>query len=401
MRTFLILAVASLAACSKSAPPPAATPPPQAMPPGHPQVAAPAAPLPKELQEKAAALAALAKREPRAFAPQAALGALYYDANRYPEAVDAYREALDRAKETLALFDEVQKAWGKPPQAQAGCADASAGKVEANDQQARALRDKGDLAGALSCARQAIGPLLVAMSQRANALFLVGNVDSALAEYDKVLQRDPDLPDALFYTGALLVNRRGAGAGEFARAQKHWKRFLEVVPKNHPHRAEVETTLPQLEKAIANAAAQPQEPAGGEMPPGHPAVGAGDAPSGHPAIEGAEKPADVDQALEKAEEALAKGDGPEAAKLYMGAMSARPDDGRVQAGLAASQFLKGSAMAERVFGVAASNDPKAVDELAERIKKKGNTGLARTLLQRLLVANPGYAEKAKVKERAK
>ena len=123
------------------------------------------------------------------------------------------------------------------------------------------------------------------------------------------------------------------------------------------------------------------------------------AEGGHPVAPDA--PADVEQALEQAESALAQGDGAAAARLYMSAMNSRPDDGRVQAGLAASQFLKGSAMAERVFNVAATHDPKAVDDLATRLQKRGNPGLARTLLQQLAAAAPDYAEKAKVKERAK
>ena len=389
--TALLLAL-GLAACTKPATPataaekaaPAPAAAPKAMPPGHPALAAGS--MPPELAQKAKPLQEKMNAEPRSFEAAAALGDLYYDNARYPEAVDTYRLAGERAKDVLDLFDELV---AQRPAAKVACALASK-EVGALDQKARELRDRKDAAGALSCARAAIAPVLAATSRRATALFLVGNVDTALAEYDKVLTRDPDAPDALFFTGALLVNRRGAGAPELARAAKTWKHYLEVAPKDHPRRPEVDKTLPQVEAALAKAPAEPaQPPAGhppaGGMPPGmamgegHPSVGGmppgmamdegqpsvGGMPQGmgegHP---GGEAPVDVDKALAQAEAALAQGDGAAAARLYMGAMNARPDDGRVQAGLAASQFLKGSAMAERVFNVAAARDPKAVDELA-------------------------------------
>jgi tetratricopeptide (TPR) repeat protein len=430
----LILAAA---ACSKSttpaAPPPPAPPAAEPaghaaaqMPGGHPSVAATR--LPDEAAAKLAALQERVAKEPRAFEPAVLVADLYYDNARYPDAVDAYRAALERSAETLALYDELVAKKPAPATDLAGC-EAGAGRVEANDKAARALRDKGDAPHAFACARQAVAPLFTAMSRRASALFLVGNIDSALGEYEKLLQRDPDMADPLFFTGALLINRRGANAADFARAQKSWEHFLRVAPKDHPRRGEVEKTLPQIAKALENASgalAGPVADQPDELPAGHPAIG-GDAkpgrmgavgpvgamggmgapgsgmamPEGHPAVEGAPAPADVDKALDQAEEALAKGDGAAAARLYMGAMSARPDDGRVQAGLAASQFLKGSAMAERVFNVAATHDPKAVDELAGRLKAKGNPGLSRTLLQQLATANPEYSEKAKVRDRAK
>jgi tetratricopeptide (TPR) repeat protein len=361
-------------------------------------------PLPPEVQAKLSAAQDRMAQQPRSFDAARAVADVLFDAGRLVEAVAAYQQAADRARDTLALLDELAaKKPDRPGDPSAlSCAPASAERVEVNDLRARQLREAGDAAGAWTCARQAAAPVLEALVRRANALFLVGNVDPALAEFEKVLLRDPDLPEALFYTGGLLLNRRAATAADLARAQKAWTRFLEVAPKDHPRRAEVEKTLPELAEALARPAADPH--AGHD----HGSAGTGDAPmpAGHPAVPGSPHPgaaevADADQAMEEAEGALAQGDGPTAARLYMGIMNVRPDDPRMQAGLAASQFLKGSAMAERVFSVAATNDPKAVDELAARLGKRGNPGLARTLLQRLAAANPDYARKADLKARMK
>jgi len=142
-----------------------------------------------------------------------------------------------------------------------------------------------------------------------------------------------------------------------------------------------------------------------DLPPGHPSMG--DGPNAMPsmppsmpagamgaAMPGAHASASLEQSMDAGEEALARGDGAAAVRAYMGAMSSGSDDPRLQAGLAASQFLKGSAIAQRVFEVAAARDPKAIDELAGRLQAKGNPGLARTLRQQLAVAAPDYASKA-------
>ncbi len=420
MRRLLVAAVVALAvatACNKSSTP---APPSQAakpgMPAGHPAVPArPAAPppLPKELADKLAPLQERMKAEPRSFAAAAAVGDLLFDSARYLDAVDTYRQALERAAETLALLEEVSvKAPARLPAAKdAGCEASGAAAVQENDAKARASRDKGDLGAAVVCVRQAAAPVLAAASRRAQALFLLGNVDQALAEYGKILRRDPDHAESLFFVGALQLNRRGAGQAGMQAAASAWKRFLEVAPKDHPRRAEVDKTLPAVESALANAA-KAGPPSAGELPAGHPPMGgapAGKAPesmgmmgggmgTGH---DGIAPPADLEKALDEAESMLAKGDGAAAAKAYMGAMNSAPDNPRVQAGLAASQFLKGTAMAQKVFEVAVARDPKAVDDLAGRLAQKGNPGLARTLRQQLAVTAPDYAAKTDLKSRAK
>ncbi|HEY3446340.1 MAG TPA: hypothetical protein VGK67_08235 [Myxococcales bacterium] len=429
MRRLLIAAALALAAsaCSKnsSAPAPSSAAGDKAgMPAGHPAVPAkPAAPpIPKDLAEKLGPLQERMKAEPRSFAAAAAVGDLLFDNSRYVDAVDLYRQALERGAETLTLLDEVSvKAPAKLPQAKdAGCESGTAAAVPDNDSKARARRDKGDFGAAVVCARAAAAPILGTASRRAQALFLVGNVDQAVGEYEKVLKRDPDAAEALFFLGALQLNRRGAGPAGLQAAAGAWKHFLEVAPKDHPRRAEVEKTLPSVENALANAAKA--GPPAADLPPGHPPMeGAaeGEAPkgpgmgmgamggmagmgaAGHEGHEGIEPPVDLEKALGEAESALAKGDGATAAKAYMGAMNSAPDDPRVQAGLAASQFLKGTAMAQKVFEVAVARDPKAVDDLAGRLSQKGNAGLARTLRQQLLVAAPDYAAKTDLKSRAK
>ncbi len=399
-RSLLALVLAPLlAGCPKASEPPPAparAPSPPAMPGPR--------PLAPEVEAKLQTAKERMAQQPRSFDAARAVADVLFEAGRLVEAVGAYQQAAERARDTLALLDELAAKKPERPGDPAAlvCAPASAERVEVNDMRARQLREAGDVASAWTCARQAAAPVLEALVRRANALFLVGNVDPALAEFEKVLLRDPDHAEALFYTGGLLLNRRAATAADLARAQKVWTRFLEVAPKDHPRRAEVEKTLPELAEALARPAADLH--AGHDH--GSAGPGEGAMPSGHPPIAGVAHPgaadvADADQAMEEAEGALAQGDGPAAARLYMGIMNVRPDDPRMQAGLAASQFLKGSAMAERVFSVAATNDPKAVDELAARLARRGNPGLARTLLQRLAAANPEYAQQAGLKARMK
>lgn len=413
---FACLLALAAAACNKTSGP-AAAPAPGAKPampllPGHPAAPAKPAPppLPKELADKLALLQEKMKAEPRSFAAAVAVGDLYLDGSRLVDAVDAYRQALERGAETLSLLDALS-AQARPASGPAaaeearerGCAVAGPADVEAADAKARQLRDRADGDGALACARAAARPILDTAARRAQALFLVGNVDQAVAEYEKVLRRDPGHAESLFFLGALQLNRRGAGQSGLQAAAQAWKRFLEVAPKDHPRRAEVEKTLPSVETALANVAKA--QPGAGALPSGHPPMdGAGEMPKGMGAMgghAGAEAPADLDKALDEAETALAKGDAAAAVKVYLGAMNAAPDDARVQAGLAATQFLKGSAMAQKIFDVAVARDPKAVDDLAGRLAQKGNPGLARTLRQQLVEAAPDYAARTDLKARAK
>lgn len=420
MRRLLFACLLALvaAACNKTSGPPA-TPAPGAKParplgpPAAPARPAPP-PLPKELADKLAPLQEKMKAEPRSFAAAVAVGDLYYDGSRLVDAVDAYRQALERGSETLSLLDELS-ARARPPAAgpanpavadeesKRGCKVAGSADVEAADAKARQLRDEADADGALACARAAARPILDTAARRAQALFLVGNVDQAVAEYEKVLKRDPGHAESLFFLGALQLNRRSAGRSGLQAAAEAWRRFLVVAPKDHPRRAEVEKTLPSVETALANAdKAQPGAAAPASGPP--PKDGAGERPEGMGAMgghAGAEAPADLDKALDEAETALAKGDAAAAVKAYLGAMNAAPDDARVQAGLAATQFLKGTAMAQKIFDVAVARDPKAVDDLAGRLTQKGNPGLARTLRQQLVEAAPDYAARTDLKARAK
>ena len=74
-------------------------------------------------------------------------------------------------------------------------------------------------------------------------------------------------------------------------------------------------------------------------------------------------------------------------------MPLRPD-GRVKAGLAWTLVGLGKPTADRVWGVAVSSDPSAVDQLGETLKAKGDTRGAKALWAKLAADAPDYAARA-------
>ena len=103
--------------------------------------------------------------------------------------------------------------------------------------------------------------------------------------------------------------------------------------------------------------------------------------------------AQLTQTVEKGEELLARGRYDEALQAYRQVMPLRPD-GRVKAGLAWTLVGLAKPTADRVWGVAVSSDPAAVDALGEALKAKGDTKGARALWAKLAASAPDYAARA-------
>jgi tetratricopeptide (TPR) repeat protein len=103
--------------------------------------------------------------------------------------------------------------------------------------------------------------------------------------------------------------------------------------------------------------------------------------------------AQLDQTVAQGEELLSKGRYDEALTAYRQVMPLRPD-GRVKAGLAWTLVGLGKPTADRVWGVAVSSDPAAVDKLGETLKAKGDTKGAKALWTKLAASAPDYAASA-------
>ncbi|MBI5494462.1 MAG: tetratricopeptide repeat protein [Deltaproteobacteria bacterium] len=118
-----------------------------------------------------------------------ALGKLYYDNERYPEAATHFRQALDQ----------------RP-------SDAEAAKM--------------------------LGV----------CLFMLGNPDEAAKMQEAALASVPNDVDALFFVGAIVLNARPQDKDALKRAREAWEKFLELAP-THPRAAEIRSELEQVRKA--------------------------------------------------------------------------------------------------------------------------------------------------------
>lgn len=447
-----LLSSLALAGCEKSAPPPIAPPvqsptsqgelppnhppldgmpadhpPVDGMPADHPPVGEGGVMSSAELLEQVEAMKSKLEGQPRSFEISASLGNLYYDNGRFGDASVYYGEALQKASDLFALREELKKNPVAPAALEAtGCAELK--EVEPLTAKAREHLKAGRRAEAQACADLAAVPLVPVLARRANGYFLIGRIDDALAEHARALEIDPDALDSLYFTGALLFDTYGDDLAQLERARTAWQRFARLAPKEHPRAELVRQMLPELEQAISlggasklpHLAAGPSAgalPPGSALPPNHPPFAG--MPADHREMEGPgpispemiqaientprgpELEAALDESVRLGEEALARNDGDEASNHYRSVIAFRPSDGRVQAGMAAAQILKKSGMAKRVFLVAVSTDPSAVDALAERMKENGNLELAKTLWTRLAELNPRYAAQANLEAKIK
>ena len=175
------LACALALACGSSAPPPAPSSPPDLN-------------DPKSLLAAVDQLQGALKAKPKTFEVLTALGNLYSENGRYLEAIDAYREALEKATP-----------------------------------------------------REAPSAVLAVRARRANAYYLIGHADTALAEHRKVLAESKDYPESLFFVGAILLEKSGGEDQALAEGRKYWQRLLEVAP-DHPRAAIARESLPKLKE---------------------------------------------------------------------------------------------------------------------------------------------------------
>jgi tetratricopeptide (TPR) repeat protein len=89
--------------------------------------------------------------------------------------------------------------------------------------------------------------------QAAKIMFDANEYDSAIAAYKKILDRNPDDPDALVYSGMTLFNQAylNNDKAKFQEAANFLQRFIEKAPDTHPLKADAKGVLDNI-KASQN-----------------------------------------------------------------------------------------------------------------------------------------------------
>ena len=381
------------------------------------------------------------KDKPKTFEVLSALGNLYYDNGRYLEAVDAYRQAEELAAPVEAEDDALRAKKVKPAaDLPSECRRSGA---EYGLTQIAEVAKKLDPPHQLRCLDAALEMDLAVRARRGNSFYLIGNPDSALAEHRKVLERDPDYAESLFFVGAILLEQSQGDKEKLAEGKKYWQKLLKVAP-NSPRAPLVKETLPKADEVF-----KPQ--ARGQMPPGHPQVaqGQGQLPPGHPPIGGgpigggpigggqpgspmqhsderapANEPTPeemknmqeaiantqmtpelqkgLDELLAEGEKDLDEGKYQDARDAIVRVMPMRPNDARTAAAMGgAMRGLGRTEMAERTLGRALQMDPKqprALYEMGKLQASQGDKAGALQTFRSLQAADAKFARAHKVDE---
>jgi tetratricopeptide (TPR) repeat protein len=260
-----------MAHANPSAPGPGEFDPDQPLPPGHPAVlSAPAgndggvmepAMSAKEILDRLDKMKEQLKGRPKTAEIEFALGNLYYENSRWPEAIDSYRQLLERAEAPLdrylKLRERARQAVAKPGPCDVPEQPSFDVLIAAADR----LAQENQASKALACYEAALDPLTVALTRQGNAWYLIGNEDKAIADHERALQITPDSSDNLFFLGAILFEGGDGDLPRLKRAKDYWQRFLRSHPD--PDREKlVSKDILRLQMAIDNHGHVPAE-----MPP--------------------------------------------------------------------------------------------------------------------------------------
>ncbi len=398
-----------------------------AMPEGHPS----SGPVdPHELLRQLDAKQDDIRKRPKNFDIAFALGNLYYENARYPEAADFFAQAVVKAQAAFRIAAESKpKVKGAVPTAsEAGCAGNPASSVEQRVERAEQFQKDGKNADALACALAAQAPADEALARRGTAFLLMGQVDDAMGQYEQALSHDPDQVEALYRLAAVLFDVYGNDVSKLKRTQELWGRFLKLAP-NDRRAFSVRGRLKQVDEAIAKggvskAAPLPEElletpplasvpaesapPMASAAPPPMASAAEGPGPISADmmeAIANTPRGPEFDQGLAKSlddgETHLVKSEYQEAVQSFRSVLPYQPNNPRARAGMAAAMIGLGRPMADRIFAAALEQDPKSIDTLATKLRAGGNDKEARELWQRLLQQAPGFSASAGVADKLK
>jgi tetratricopeptide (TPR) repeat protein len=227
---------------------------------------APASPMPEgspgqgapssaELLAQVEAMKSRLASAPKSLEILLALGNLYFQERRYPDAIGWYDEAIALAepvwKDYLTLPERAREKEPAPAVQQA-CARTEARGFEPLATEARTRARRKDLAGAGFCYRAALEPSIGARIQRANAKLLSGDAAGAVADHEAVLARIPDQPDALYFLGLALAETAKGNVLQLERARALWRRVAELQP-NGPYAEDLKLATAEVERRIAAA----------------------------------------------------------------------------------------------------------------------------------------------------
>lgn len=420
---------------SLDAPPTGSDPSTGALPEGHPATTGKAPPTAEELLKQLDGMEGLRERQ-KTFEIASSLGKLYSNNGRPADAISYYVQAEEKAKPARELYLAQRKKLGSTPvpsAEEAHCGFTVSTSVEQMVTVVQERAGKGDGVGAAACARAALEPVLEVQEMHAGALFLTGKGDEALKVYQSVLDVAPKHADALFGRSALLYELHGEDTQALQQAHEGFEAFATAHPQASraalAQRLATSTTealkAGGMKKWLASRAedrriraakldlkAPPPPPmdqgpvaSAGPMSGGTGGPMTGGGSDSAPTISQEtmqamqnvehtpELEAQLNQTLDQGEDLLAHGHYDEALKAYRQVMPLRPD-GRVKAGLAWTLVGLGKPTAERVWGVAVSSDPAAVDKLGETLKAKGDTRGAKALWTKLAASAPDYAASA-------
>lgn len=384
---------------------------PPAMPPGHPPMRGGAAPSADELLQRLDGQSDLKARE-KTFEVAAALGKLYYGNARYADAAVFLGQASDKAEGARKLYREQRKKLGSgSPVAVAGCEEGTALEALAKKAQERAAA--GDAAGAVACGLGAMQQALEVDELRGNALVLSGDVKGGIQQFDRILQVDGKREAALYGRAMAVMETRGEDVAALKGAKADLEALLTATPAS-PKAEWARRVKDRVDQAIAAGGmskllakeAQDRKAKGPVKAPPFMAMAAPPAPAAGAAapltkeqmeaVANTPRTPELEQGLaklvEEGEEHLARGRYQEALDGYKRVVPFQPENGRAKAGMGwAMVQLNRQPMADRVWMVAVSSDPAAVDKLGDALNAKGDGKGAKALWAKLKESAPQYA----------
>ena len=414
----LALAVSSLVVAGQTAPalpadhpavapkPAMAAPAEAALPQGHPPTApAASAPSSETLLRQLDSTPGLREKE-KSFEVAANIARLYYSSGRARDSLPYFEQAGAQARDLRSAL-LAEKKREVPAAAPESCGLSGATPMA---ERAGVVKGKG-----AACLRAAIAPALDLQALHGQALFLAGESGQALAAFESVLALDARQEDALFGRSALLYETRSDDVKALREALQGLQRFLTEHP-NSPRTRLASRLVPQLEQAIAaggvsavnrsrsedrkvrlSQKVQPQPP-GSDGPPALTREMVD-------AVKNTERTPELEQGLgklvEEGEEHLARGRYPEALAAYTRVVPFQPENGRAKAGMAWALVGLKRPMADRVWGVAVSSDPAAVEKLGDTLLAKQDAPGARALWTKLAASAPEYPGKAGLAAKAR
>jgi tetratricopeptide (TPR) repeat protein len=360
--------------------------------------AAPNAEDAKKLLEQLDAMKAELKSRPKTAEIEYALGNLYYENGRYPEAVDSYRQLIERTREPMQRYLAALAKSHKTISAEkAGCPFATRPSYDQLVKIADEKNAAGDYSAAVVCYEAALLPVVTAHARRGNAFFLLGNEDNAVAEHQEALRIVPTYSDSLFFLGAILFEGGEGNVPRLKQAKEYWQRFLLSNPE--PDREKlVRTDLTRLSAAIDNRGHIQKAQPPGMSPPSGPI----DPPPPPPELSDAQK-RQLRALVAKGQRSLKAREWSEALAAFVQARKIDAGDGDAATGAGIALLNLGQRVdAEAAFRDALGRDPKnalALYQLGEVFfENQHYVGAARFWLQ-VMDQDPELGERMKLKGR--